>query len=136
MKKQDQANHPESLDGLNLLKEENNQLLNLCRKDIIKAAETMVNLETKYIDKMFEMGDIEGISANDLKHFIKKRANEKLVELGYLDLGNYFAYNKDAAANLDWFYHLTGGVTHTDFFAIRPTDYSKAGEGEDFDDIW
>jgi len=65
-------------------------------------------------------------------NFIKKRANEKLVELGYVDLGNYFPYDKNAASNLDWFYHLTGGVTHTDFFAIRPTDYSKAGEGEDF----
>ena len=116
--------------------EEDNQLLNLCREDIIKAAETMVNLETDYINKMFEMGDIEGISSIDLKHFIKKRANEKLVELGYVDLGNYFAYDVKAAGNLDWFYHLTGGVTHTDFFAIRPTDYSKANEGEDFEDIW
>ena len=116
--------------------EEDNQLLSLCREDVIKAAETMVNLEVKYIEKMFEMGDIEGISSNDLVHFIKKRANEKLVELGYVDLGDYFAYDKNAAANLDWFYHLTGGVTHTDFFAIRPTDYSKANEGEDFEDIW
>ena len=96
----------------------------------------MVNLESSYIDKMFEAGDIEGISANDLKQFIKKRANEKLVELGYVDLGSYFAYDTKAAANLDWFYHLTGGITHTDFFAIRPTDYSKANEGEDFEDIW
>ena len=115
---------------------ENGQLLHLCREDIIKAAETMVKLESSYIDKMFEAGDIEGISANDLKQFIKKRANEKLVELGYVDLGSYFAYDTKAASNLDWFYHLTGGVTHTDFFAIRPTDYSKAGEGEDFEDIW
>jgi len=96
----------------------------------------MVDLEVKYIKKMFEMGDIEGIKANDLIHFIKKRANEKLVELGYTDLGSYFPYDKLAADNLDWFYHLTGGVTHTDFFAIRPTDYSKANEGEDFEDIW
>jgi len=110
--------------------------LHLCQKDIVKAAETMVDLETKYINKMFEMGDIEGISANDLTHFIKKRANEKLVELGYKDFAQHFAYDKAAAANLDWFYHLTGGVTHTDFFAIRPTDYSKANEGEDFEDIW
>ena len=44
---------------------------------------------------------------------------------------DFFNYDKDAAANLDWFYHLTGGHTHTDFFAIRPTDYSKANEGED-----
>jgi ribonucleoside-diphosphate reductase beta chain len=116
--------------------EEDNQLLDLCREDIIKSAEAMVSLETNYITKMFEKGDIEGIKSNDLKHFIKKRTNEKLVELGYVDLGNYFAYDTKAAANLDWFYHLTGGVTHTDFFAIRPTDYSKAGEDEDYEDIW
>jgi ribonucleoside-diphosphate reductase beta chain len=116
---------------------ENNQLLHLCEKDIISAAETMVKLESNYIDKMFEMGDIEGIKANDLKHFIKKRTNEKLAELGYKNLGQlYFPYDRDAAANLDWFYHLTGGLTHTDFFAVRPTDYSRANEGEDFEDIW
>ena len=116
--------------------EEDNSLLSECREDIIAAAETMVNLEEKYINKMFEMGDVEGIKSYDLKQFIKKRTNEKLVELGYVDLGSYFAYDTKAAANLDWFYHLTGGVTHTDFFATRPTDYSKAGEGEDFEDIW
>jgi hypothetical protein len=48
----------------------------------------MVKLEIDYINKMFEMGDVEGISSNDLKHFIKKRTNEKLVELGYIDLGD------------------------------------------------
>ena len=116
--------------------QEDDTLLEACRTDVITAAEAMVDLEEKYIDKMFEMGDIEGIKANDLKQFIRKRTNEKLVELGYIDLGSYFAYEKDAADNLNWFYHLTGGVTHTDFFAIRPTDYSKAGEGEDFEDIW
>jgi len=116
--------------------EEDNQLLDLCRSNVIKAAEDMVQLEAMYINKMFEAGEIEGISSNDLINFIKKRTNEKLVELGYVDLGSYFPYDEKAAANLDWFYHLTGGVTHTDFFAMRPTDYSKANEGEDFEDIW
>jgi len=101
--------------------------------DVILAAETMIELEHKYIDKMFEMGDLENLKAEDLKNFIIKRTNEKLHELKY-DYG--FDYDADSARNLDWFYHLTGGHTHTDFFAIRPTDYSKAGEGEDFDDIW
>jgi len=116
--------------------EEDKTLLAACRDDIAQAASTMVRLEEKYIDKMFEMGDIEGISANDLKQFIRKRANEKLIELGYLDLGSYFDYDEEAASNLDWFYHLTGGHTHTDFFAVRSTDYSKANEGEDFEDVW
>ena len=52
---------------------ENSQLLNLCREDVINAAEAMVKLETIYINKMFEMGDIEGISANDSKTFYKEK---------------------------------------------------------------
>jgi ribonucleoside-diphosphate reductase beta chain len=82
---------------------------------------------------MFEMGDLENLKADDLKEFIKKRGNEKLQELGYESI---FEYDNAKASELDWFYHLTGGHTHTDFFAIRPTDYSKANEGEDFEDIW
>ena len=113
--------------------EEDDTLKKACEENIYAAARTMVDLETKYINKMFEMGDIEGIKSYDLKQFIRKRTNEKLIELGYLEA---FTYDEKAADNLDWFYHLTGGVTHTDFFAIRPTDYSKAGEGEDFEDIW
>ena len=116
--------------------QEDNTLLEACRHNVTEAASTMIKLEESYIDKMFEMGDIEGIKANDLKQFIRKRTNEKLAELGYIDLGSYFSYDTEAASNLDWFYHLTGGVTHTDFFAIRPTDYSKAGENEDYEDIW
>jgi ribonucleoside-diphosphate reductase beta chain len=82
------------------------------------------------------MGDIENLKANDLKQFIKKRLNEKIVELGYTNHGSHFLYDQKASENLDWFYHLTGGVTHTDFFAMRSTDYSKANEGEDWGDIF
>ena len=104
-----------------------------CKDDVLEAAKTMVELEEKYIEKMFEMGDLENLTQYDLKQFIRKRTNEKLKELGYKEI---FKYDDKAAENLDWFYHLTGGHTHTDFFAIRPTDYSKANEGEDFENIW
>ena len=97
---------------------------------------TMLNAEEKYIDKMFEQGDIENLKAYDLKQFIRKRLNEKIVELGYTDERGYFEFDEKGAADLDWFYHLTGGHTHTDFFAVRPTAYAKANEGEDFEDIW
>jgi ribonucleoside-diphosphate reductase beta chain len=107
-----------------------------CEDHVLAAADIMVDLELKYIDKMFEQGDIENLKKEDLKNFIKKRANEKIVELGYSEESNHFEFDATSASNLDWFYHLTGGVTHTDFFAIRPTDYSKANEGEDFEDIW
>jgi ribonucleoside-diphosphate reductase beta chain len=115
------------------------ELLKSVKKDVEAAAKLMVEMEHKFIDKMFEMGDLENLKADDLKNFISKRANEKLAELGYNPMVGgdyYFEYDEESASNLDWFYHLTGGVTHTDFFALRPTDYSKAGEGEDWDDIF
>jgi len=116
--------------------QEDPKLLEDCKKDVIDAAEAMLKAEEKYIDKMFEQGDIENLKANDLKQFIRKRLNEKINELGYTNIREYFEYDKKGASRLDWFYHLTGGHTHTDFFAVRPTDYSKANEGEDFEDIW
>ena len=116
--------------------QEDKSLKEACKDDIIAAAETMLYAEENYIDKMFEAGDVEGIKAFDLKQFIRRRLNQKLHELGYTDLGTYFKFDTGAEKNLAWFEHLTGGVTHTDFFAIRPTDYSKANEGEDYNDIW
>ena len=116
--------------------EEKDFLKESCKPHIVEAAHVMHDAEMKYIDKMFEAGDIEGMKSYDLKQFIKKRINEKLVELGYDDLSKEFEYDEEASEKLDWFYHLTGGHTHTDFFAIRPTDYSKANEGEDFENIW
>ena len=100
-------------------------------KDVLQAADLMRQMEHKFIDKIFEMGDLENLKPNDLKEFINKRTNEKLIELGYESV---FEYDKDMAGELDWFYHLTGGHTHTDFFAIRPTDYAKSGEDENWDE--
>ena len=99
--------------------------------DVKKAAELMMEMEHKFIDMIFEQGDLENLKASDLKEFITKRTNEKLNELGY-DIK--FDFNAEQAGELDWFYHLTGGHTHTDFFAVRPTDYAKAGEDENWDE--
>jgi len=113
--------------------EEYPELHSQVQNDVVEAAKIMVELEMNFIDKIFEVGNLENLNAKDLKQFILKRTNEKLQELGYKGI---FEYDENLANNLEWFYHLTGGVTHTDFFALRPTDYSKANEGEDFEDIW
>ncbi len=109
------------------------ELKDAVRAAVEQAAEYMVQMEEQFIDKMFEQGDLENLKKKDLKNFIRKRANEKLHELGYESI---FNFDVKSAEQLDWFYHLTGGLTHTDFFAVRPTDYSKANEGEDWSDLW
>ena len=113
-----------------------------CEPHIFLAALEMHNAEMSYITKMFEAGDIENLTAYDLQHFIKKRVGDKLAELGYTSKKykqwdwTEKCYDQKSIDKMAWFDHLTGGHTHTDFFAIRPTDYSKANEGEDFEDVW
>jgi ribonucleoside-diphosphate reductase beta chain len=103
------------------------------KETIEEAAKLIVQLESQFIDMIFEQGDLENLKAEDLKEFIKARTNSKLQELGYEGI---FEYDKTKAENLEWFYHLTGGLTWTDFFSVRPTDYSKDNEGADWGDIF
>ena len=114
--------------------EEEPTLLNDCKDSIIEAATVMLSAEETYIDKMFEAGDVDGIKADDLKHFIRKRLNEKINELGYS--GEYFEFDLEKAKELDWFQHLTGGVEHADFFSTRVTSYSKPAEGDDWGNLF
>jgi len=97
--------------------------LNL-RDEVTKACKLSVQLEFDFIEKAFEMGNIEGLTKDQLKNFIKARANEKLVELGYS--GIYNDIDPALLKQIEWFGHLTNGVEHQDFFAQRPTSYAKS----------
>ena len=94
------------------------------RDKIIEACELSVQLEFDFIDKAFEMGDIEGLTKEQLKNFIKARANEKMIELGYKPI--YNDIDPNLLKQIEWFGHLTSGKSHTDFFASRVTNYSKS----------
>jgi ribonucleoside-diphosphate reductase beta chain len=94
------------------------------RNSIIEACELSVQLEFDFIDKAFEMGDTENLSKAQLKNFIKQRANEKMVELGYSAI--YNDIDPNLLRQMEWFGHLTSGKTQQDFFAGRVTSYSKS----------
>jgi ribonucleotide reductase beta subunit family protein with ferritin-like domain len=70
------------------------------------------------------MGDIENLSKVQLKNFIKQRANEKMIELGYSPI--YNDIDPNLLRQMEWFGHLTSGKTQQDFFAGRVTSYSKS----------
>lgn len=94
------------------------------RNKVIEACELSVQLEFDFIEKAFEMGDIEGLNKEQLKTFIKARANEKMLELGYQAI--YNDINPALLKQMEWFGHLTSGKTHQDFFAGRVTSYAKS----------
>jgi len=107
------------------LMEENPELDNpMMTIDIYEACEISVGLEFDFIEKAFEMGNVKGLNKDQLKNFIKERANQKLVELGYNPI--YNDIDPNLLKQMEWFGHLTSGKTHQDFFANRVTDYSKS----------
>lgn len=94
------------------------------RNNVIEACNLSVKLEFDFIDKAFEMGEIEGLNKDQIKNFIKARANDKMKELGYNPV--YNDIDPSLLKQMEWFGHLTSGKTHQDFFANRVTDYSKS----------
>ena len=91
---------------------------------INEAALLSLKLELDFIDKVYELGDLEGCNKYDLQNFIKNRVNAKLGDLGYKAIINDIDMN--AVNRMKWFDALSAGKQHTDFFANRVTNYSKA----------
>jgi ribonucleoside-diphosphate reductase beta chain len=90
---------------------------------INEAALLSLKLELDFINKVYELGDLEGCSKEDLVAFIKNRVNTKLGDLGYGPIID--GIDTNALKRMKWFDSLSAGKQHTDFFASRVTNYSK-----------
>lgn len=102
------------------------------KKELYEAARLTVQLEDDFIDKVFELGPIEGLDPKDLKVFIRHRCNTKLTDLGLKP--NWKNIDKDSLKRMEWFSTLSAGVSHQDFFSGRVTDYSKGNVN--FEEMW
>lgn len=102
------------------------------KKEMYEAAKLTVELEDAFIDKAFELGDVEGLTKHDMKQFIRYRTNAKLRDLGLKN--NWKNIDKDSIKRLEWFDVMSAGVNNSDFFASRVSDYSKGSK--DFSKIW
>ena len=95
------------------------------RAELYEGVELAIRNEFTYINKIFEMGDLDTITKEELKNFMYDRANRKLVELG---LKAKYAVDQDLLSKMDWFYVMVSGEKQTDFFANRETDYAKPNQ--------
>jgi ribonucleoside-diphosphate reductase beta chain len=101
---------------------------------INEAALLSLKLEIDFIEKVYEQGDLEGCSKDDLISFIKHRVNTKMGDLGYRPIVN--GIDVTAIERMKWFDHLSAGKQHTDFFANRVTNYSKGTQDWDAGSIF
>jgi ribonucleoside-diphosphate reductase beta chain len=100
------------------------------KEKIYEAARLTIELEDRFLDQAFKLGDIEGLSLNDMKNFIRNRCNEKLEEMGFSK--NWKNINKESLDRMQWFNVLSNSnLSHQDFFSGRPSQYSKGQQNWD-----
>jgi ribonucleoside-diphosphate reductase beta chain len=103
------------------------------KRQIYEAARNTIQLEDAFIDQAFAIGPVEGLSPDDLKAFLRFRANAKLQDLGLKT--NWRSVDKDAVARItSWFDILSNGIEQQDFFSSRPTAYVRGNV--DFSKMW
>ena len=94
-------------------------------KEIEEAALLASKLEFDFIDKVFELGDLENLTKDELKNFIKHRINTKMADLGLKPIIPAEDIDKGALKTMKWFDAVIAGKQQTDFFANRVTNYAK-----------
>ena len=90
------------------------------KKEIYKACRQMVDLEDRFLDLVFEQGDITGLTKEEMKQYIRYIADRRLLQLGLKP--NYGVKDNP----LNWLDDVLG-VEHQNFFEGRATTYMKAG---------
>ena len=98
------------------------------------AARLSLKLELDFINKVYEMGDLEGCNKYDLINFIKHRVNTKMKDLGYEPIIEDI--DEDSVVKMRWFDNLSGGKQHSDFFATRVTNYAKGVQKWDVESVF
>jgi ribonucleoside-diphosphate reductase beta chain len=90
------------------------------RREIYLSCATIVSHEDAFIDLAFEQGAIEGLSAREVKQYIRYIADRRLIQLG---LNGLFHVAKNP---LPWLDEMLNAVEHVNFFENRATEYSRA----------
>jgi ribonucleoside-diphosphate reductase beta chain len=88
--------------------------------DIIENCRTVVSLEDRFIDLAFEAGEVQGMTPEDIKSYIRFIADWRLRQL---ELPPLYGIKENP---LPWLQSMLSGVEHANFFEARATEYSKA----------
>jgi len=97
---------------------------------IYTIAEKMVELEDQFIDLAFAMGDMDNLTPEEVKKYIRYICDRRLISLG---LKGIFKVKKNP---LPWVEEMINAPTHTNFFENRSTDYARGALSGNWGDVW
>ncbi len=119
---------------INKIKEEQPELIEERDEYLLKAKiQKSVEVESEILDWIFEKGEIEHISKENLLNFMKYRINESLAKIG---MDPMYSITESMYAPMRWFEEEVFASSLDDFFAKRPVDYTKHDKSITEDDLF
>ena len=111
--------------------EENRKVWNdETKSQIYTIATKMVELEDKFIDLAFTMGQMENLTEEEVKSYVRYIADRRLISMG---MKGIFKVKKNP---LPWVEEMVNAPIHTSFFENRSTDYAKGALTGDWSEVW
>lgn len=95
--------------------------------------ESYVQQESKLLDWIFEEGELDFYTKNDLLTYIKYRLDQSLFKIGISPIYNLTVNDIKA---MIWFEEEVFANSMDDFFAKRPVDYTKHDKSVGIDDLF
>ncbi len=132
--KEEQIHGLFGIDIINIIKKEHPEWFDDEYNElIIKSCKEAYEAETKIVDWIFEKGELEWMSSQTVKEFIKNRFNNSLVSIG---LPRIFEVNEKLVEETEWFNDEVIGTKHGDFFVKRSINYNKRNKSITGDDLF
>lgn len=105
------------------IRDEQPELLNAERISLIyQMVKQSISTEARLLDWIFEQGEIKNVNKQQLLWFMQYRADESLNQIG---LEPQFGVSAEQYASMQWFEEEVFANSLDDFFAKRPTAYTK-----------
>ena len=132
--KEEQIHGLFGIDVVNIIREEHPEWFDEdLKQEIYKACQEAYESEVKVIDWILGEGELEFMSSDVVKEFVKQRLNNSLVAVGYEEL---FDVDKELVDETKWFVDEVIGTKLTDFLHKRSVNYTKFSQSINGDTIF
>lgn len=132
--KEEQIHGMFGIDIINIIRKEHPEWFDDSHRETVRMmCVEAYQAESAIVDWIFETGELEFLSKDEVKEFIKHRLNNSLQSIG---MSAVFGVDEELLEKTDWFNDEVIATKHVDFFDKRSINYNKRQTSVTSDDLF
>jgi len=132
--KEEQIHGMFGIDIINIIRREHPEWFDDSHRETVRMmCVEAYQAESAIIDWIFATGELDFLSKDEIKEFIKHRLNNSLQSIG---MSAVFGINQELLDKTDWFNDEVIATKHVDFFDKRSINYNKRQTSVTSDDLF